>query len=167
MTVGNLTSLSPALRAGGKDLVWQTQWHVPLTAAGGPSGGHVYFAYMESDKGAAPTFWDGESASTTFLNGGNGSMTYPGANQISGSYTATAPGTISISMPAADVTDPAALSSTLFSVTSSTLTYAAPANSAPVISGIGGLLFNTIDVTPPYDFIPSKPVPKLDPSITC
>jgi len=168
MTVADLTSLAPAGVAGGPDLVWQTQWHMPVSSTGTANGGHVWFAYMESDNGGAPTFYDGESASTTFENGGNGSVTYPGANQITGTYTATAPGTITINVPAADVSDPTAISSTLFSVTASTMSYPAPPNSEPVESGIGGVLFNTIDVAPPYDFISSQPAAKLTiPTASC
>ena len=171
MTVADLRSLAPSAAAGGVDLVWQTQWHVPVSSASttaGAPGGHIFFAYMESDNGGAPTFWDGENSTTTFTNGGNGSLTYPGLHQITGSYTATAPGTISISVPVADVSDPAALSSTLFSVTASTLSYAAAPNSVPVNDiGFGGVLFNTIDVAPAYDFIPSSPAAKLSISTKC
>jgi len=167
VTVADLTSLAPPAGLGLPGLVWQTQWHVPVTAAGGAAGGHIFFAYMEATDGGAPTFWDGESASTTFTNGGNGSMTYPGAHQITGSYTATSPGTISITVPAADVSDAAAVSETLFSVTASTLAYPAPANSVPVNSGIRGVLFDTIDVSPAYDFLPGKRDARLSLPAVC
>ena len=43
-------------------------------------------------------------------------VTYPGSTQLTGSacsYTATAPGTISIIVPTSDVTEPGAVNSTL------------------------------------------------------
>jgi len=173
MTVADLRSLAPASVAAGPDLAWQTQWHVPVSTASptaGSSGGHIFFAYMESDRGAAPTFWVGENSTTGPANGGNGSLTYPGTQQITGSYTATSPGTISITVPAADVSDPAALGTTLFSVTASTMTYpAAPSSENSMIAnaGFGGVLFNTIDSAPAYDFVPGSPPPKLSISSAC
>jgi hypothetical protein len=38
-----------------------------------------------------------------------------------------------------------------YSVTASTMTLPAAANSVPAFGGIGGLLFNLIDVAPAYD----------------
>jgi hypothetical protein len=160
MTVSDLTSLLPGPAGGGSVLVWSTQWSAPFGPnTGVNNGGHVYHAYMESVNGAAPTFWDGEMA-TDIANGGNGTVTYPGAHQITGSYTATAPGVITINVPLSDVSDPLALGSTLFSVTSSSMTLPAPAESQPVdLAGVGGVLFNLIDVVQAYDFIPGAQPP--------
>jgi hypothetical protein len=108
---------------------------------------------MESNNGAAPTFWVGESADLPVANAGNGTLTYPGSTQISGSYTPTAPGTITIDVPVSAVADQAPVSTTLYSVTSATMSLPASASSNPPLAGIGGVLFNLIDVLPPYDYI--------------
>ncbi len=44
----------------------------------------------------------------------------------------------------------------LYSVTASTMTLQGAANSVPVVLGVGGSLFNLIDVAPPYDFVPPR-----------
>lgn len=152
MKVADLTSLAPDPTAGNTntDLVWLAQWLVPSSTD--PNGGKNFFAYMESTNGAAPTFWDGENAAT--LDGGGVALTYPGANAVTGTYTPTAPGTISITLPVADVTEAGAISSTLFSATASTMTLPAPANSVPSLGGIGGSFFNLIDVVRAFDFVP-------------
>jgi hypothetical protein len=152
MKVADLTSLAPDPATGNTDtdLVWLTQWLVP--SATDPNGGKNFFVYMESTHGGAPTFWAGENA---IVQGGGGLyFSYPGALQVSGSYTATAPGTITITVPLSAVTEPGAISNRLYSVTASTMTLPVPANSVPVVMGIGGSLFNLIDVAPPYDFVP-------------
>ena len=153
MKVSDLTSLTPSPSAGGPDLVWLTQWHVPSSTD--PAGGKIFFAYMESSAGQAPSCFDGENA--TEVNGGGVLITYPGATSIAAAgctYTATAPGTISITVPAADVTEAGAVNSTLYSVTASTMSLAAPANSVPSTGGIGGVPFNLIDSAPAYDYVP-------------
>jgi hypothetical protein len=152
MKVSDLSSLAPGTYAGGAYLVWSTQWHVPSLTD--PNGGHVFHAYMESYNGAAPTFWVGENADLPIANGGNGTMTYPGAIQVSGTYTPTAPGTITIDLPASAVADAAPLSTTLYSVTSATMSLPQSASSVAPLAGMGGVLFNLIDVLPPYDYIP-------------
>src|SRR4029077_1447425 len=91
--------------------------------------------------------------------GGGVTMTYPGATQLTGTactYTPTAPGTITITVPTADVSvAPAApLNSILYSVTAATMTAAGPAE-FPTFGGIGGELFNLIDVARAYDFNPA------------
>ena len=152
MTVQDLTMLAPLDLTAGKVLVWSTHWHVP--SATDTTGGKIFHAYMESDNGAAPTFWVGENGTTTFLNGGNGTMTYPGTTQVTGTYTAGSPGVITISVPTTAVADPSPVSTTLFSVTASTQVLPANAESAYIGSGIGGTLFNLVDVAEPYDYIP-------------
>jgi hypothetical protein len=149
------TTLAPQNPAAGPVQVWSTQWHVPSTTD--PNGGKLFHAYMESVNGGAPTFWDGESATVLSANGGNGSMTYPGTNQVTGTYTAGAPGVITISVPVADVTEPGAISSTLYSVTASTMALPSPAEAGNTVlggTGIGGQMFNLLDVAEPYDYIP-------------
>ncbi|MEA2684532.1 MAG: hypothetical protein QOK05_2860 [Chloroflexota bacterium] len=159
MVVDNLVTLAPTNPAAGTVQVWSTQWHVPSSTD--PNGGKIFHAYMESDNGAAPTFWDGENA--LFLaNGGNGSMSYPGTHLITGTYTAGSPGVITISVPVADVTVAGATSTTLFSVTTSSQALPTVAENANIGSGIGGVPFNLIDVVEPYDFIPGASAARGD-----
>src|SRR5204862_3500063 len=94
------------------------------------------------------------------LVGGGVSLTYPGLKQITAagacSVVAGLGGKITIDVPIADVSIPTPLNSTLYSVTASTMTLAARANSNPPSSAIftgpiGGVLFNLIDVARAYD----------------
>lgn len=165
LRVGDLTSLapSPAGAAGGPVALWQMQWHVPSKSnaadptKGDPNGGKLFFAYMESQAGQPPTCWDGENA--TLVNGGGVLMTYPGAHQLAASactYTPTAPGTITMTVPTADVTEPEALNSILYSATASTQLLAAPAETGGSFGGIGGQPFSLVDVAPAFDFNPAN-----------
>lgn len=130
-------------------LLWHTQWFVP--SATSPDGGKNLFVYMQSEDGGPPTFWVGEGA-VQFL-GGGAVRTYPGREQITGSYTATAPGTITIDVPASKVAVPHPYDGVLHAVTASTQSLATPADACPVEEfGIAGCLFNLIDVAPAYDF---------------
>jgi hypothetical protein len=151
MVVSDLTSLAPATTSlnPDKDLVWSTQWKVP--SATDPNGGKTFHVYMESFNNAAPQFFMGETA--VDFNGGGALLTYPGRTAVTGSYTPTAPGTITIDVPTSlvAVANPI-FSSRLFSVTASTMTLANRANSVPDFGGVGGLPFNLIDVAPAYDF---------------
>ena len=168
MTVKDLTSLTPAAGATDPfpDLVWLTQWHVPSKTD--TFGGHVDFVYMESNAGSAPTFWTGDSGDVGPVNTGNGSFTYPGVTQLTtATYAAKAPGTITITVPIADVSDVAPLSTTLYSVTASTMTLPVSAETGYQGSGLGGQLFNLIDVAPPYDFVPGTAAAKLSVRTAC
>ena len=61
-------------------------------------------------------------------------------------------GSITIDVPKSDVDlGVPPLDSTLYSVTTSTMTLPAPANSQPPVAGLGGVLFNLIDVVRGYD----------------
>jgi hypothetical protein len=154
MKVADLTSLAPAPATGNTDtdLVWLTQWLAPSSTD--PNGGKNFFVYMESTNGGAPTFWAGESAE---VQGGGGLFfSYPGATQVAGSYKPGAPGTITITVPLSAVTVAGAIDRKLYSVTASTMTLPVPANSVPVVIGVGGSLFNLIDVAQPYDFVPPR-----------
>jgi hypothetical protein len=151
MVVSDLTSLAPSATSQNPDrnLVWSTQWYKP--SATSVDGGKNFHVFMESFNGGAPTFWVGENATT--LQGGGVYMTYPGTSAVTGSYTPTAPGTITIDVPVGLVSVPNPIAGNrLFSVTASTMTLDASANSVPPIGGIGGLKFNLIDVAPAYDF---------------
>lgn len=157
LNVSDLTSLtpSPAAAAGGPVELWQMQWHVPSSTD--PTGGKLFFAYMESQGGQAPTCWDGENA--TEANGGGVLLTYPGAKQIAAAdctYTPSAPGTITISVPVADVTEAGAVNDILYSATASTQVLAQPAESGGSLGGIGGQPFSLVDVAPAFDFNPAN-----------
>jgi hypothetical protein len=158
MTVSDLTSLTPnpAGAAGGPVELWQMQWHVPSSSD--VNGGKIFFAYMESQAGQPPTCWDGENAEEP--NGGGILLTYPGAHQIAAagcSYTSTAPGTITITVPVADVTETGPVNSILYSATASTQLLASPAESVSSLAGIGGEPFSLVDVAPAFDFNPANP----------
>jgi hypothetical protein len=151
MVVSDLTSLAPNPTSQNPDrnLVWSTQWITPSSTD--PNGGKNFHVYMESFNGGAPQFFVGENATT--LQGGGVYMTYPGTTAVTGSFTPTAPGTITIDVPVGlvSVANPL-VQDRLFSVTASTMTLEAAANSVAPIGGIGGLKFNLIDVAPAYDF---------------
>jgi hypothetical protein len=119
---------------------------------------------MESVAGGAASFWVGQNAVTT--NGGGVMLTYPGSTAVTGSYTATAPGIITIDIPVSVVTEPKPLDNLLYSVTTASMTLNGNAEVPPdlLTSGIGGNLFNLVDVAPAYDFDPARPTP---PFYTC
>jgi hypothetical protein len=159
--VADLRSLA-APGAGGTTAVWGTQWKVPSSSD--PHGGAFFHAYMESVAGGTPSFWIGQNAVTT--NGGGVLLTYPGSTAVTGSYSATAPGVITIDVPVGAVTEAGALDRLLYSVTTASMTLTGNAEFPPDAfgSGIGGNLFNLVDVAPSYDFDPARPTP---PFITC
>jgi hypothetical protein len=154
--VADLRSLAPGLGAQGTTLVWNTQWKVPSKSDS--RGGAFFHAYMESVAGGAPTFWVGQNA-LEFT--GSITMTYPGSTQVTGSYTATAPGLITINVPVDAVKEPDPVSNLLYSVTSAGMTLTGNAEAVPNVfgAGIGGNLFNLVDVAPAYDFDPAVPTP--------
>ena len=153
--VADLRSLAPAPGAQGTTLVWNTQWKVPSSSD--PHGGAFFHAYMESVAGQPPTFWVGQNA-LEFT--GSVTLTYPGSTQVTGSYTATAPGLITINVPVDAVKEPDP-SSLLYSVTTASMTLNVNAEVVPNLSGtgVGGNLFNLVDVAPAYDFDPARPTP--------
>jgi hypothetical protein len=154
MQVADLTSLAPDPSTGNGDstLIWQTQWLKPSTTD--VNGGANFIVYMESQDGAAPTFWVGQNAAEAL--GGGVITTYVGDHTVPGTYTPTAPGTITITVPAADVNEPGAIDPTLYQVTASTHTMSGSASNPPSLGGIGGNLFNLIDVAPGYNFVPGS-----------
>jgi hypothetical protein len=154
--VADLRSLA-APSAGGTTAVWSTQWKVPSRTDG--HGGAYFHAYMESVAGQAPTFWVGQNA-IAFT--GSLTQTYPGSTQVlTGSYTPTAPGVITIDVPAETVKEPDPINSLLYSVTTASMTLNGNAEAVPNVfgTGIGGNLFNLVDVAPAYDFNPAVPTP--------
>jgi hypothetical protein len=157
LKIADLRSLAPDTSTRDHDthLVWLVQWFSPSKTD--PHGGKNLFAYMESADGRRPSFWIGESARAQLPTTAPG-FTYPGIKRVTGSYTRTAPGTITIDVPASAAYARNPISTTLYHATASTMTLAGPANRpAPFHSGaayIGGSFFNLIDSAPSYDFIP-------------
>jgi hypothetical protein len=139
INVQDLVSLLVPPTMNGTDAVWLVRWEVA-----DPSGaGHTFFAGMESDAGQPPTFFDGETSSINTTHGKF--LTYPPAHTIQGSYTPASPGTITLTVPVRDVggnVRAAVRSITAFSVTQS-----APSSS-------GNTIFNFIDGTRTFDFVP-------------
>jgi hypothetical protein len=160
MLVSDLRNLAPKadITAFGATLIWDTQWKVPSSTD--PNGGAAFHAYMESSAGGTPTFWVGQDAVTP--NGLGLQLAYPGTTQVTGSFTATAPGVIRIDVPKIDVTEPGAGNDLLYGVTASTMTAAAPAETVPNLGGIGGELFSLVDVAPAYDFNPAVSTPRFN-----
>ena len=152
--VADLRSLAPATGAQGTTLVWNTQWKV--TSSSDPNGGAYFHAYMESVAGGAPTFWVGQNA-LEFT--GSVTMTYPGSTQVTGSYTPTSPGLITINVPVDAVKELGAVGSRLYSVTTAGMTLNGNAEAVPTLAGVGGNLFNLVDVAPAYDFDPAVATP--------
>ncbi|MHB1987411.1 MAG: hypothetical protein ACYCSF_05440 [Acidimicrobiales bacterium] len=153
MKVDNLSSLAVSPTEGGPDAVWLTRWELPTASPSVSDQGHVFYAAMESDSGAAPSFYAGETqtlaAGTTATGTGQGFfMTYPPEQAVTGSYTAGSPGTITINVPAKDVGNSSASLLRLFSVTGMTVTQSEPSS----LSGsLAASVFNVIDSTAPYD----------------
>ena len=139
INVQSLSTLFVSPTLGGTDAVWLVRWEVP-----DPNGaGHTYFAAMESDKGGAPTLFDGE---TQTLDGNQGFfITYPPAHTIQGSYTNTPRGgVITLIVPVSDVGGNS--SATLYSLTGLSVTQSTASSS--------NTIFNQIDATAPFDFAP-------------
>jgi hypothetical protein len=151
MQLKNL-SLAPTLTQDpDPDLVWLTQWLVPSTTD--PNGGKNFFVYAESTNGGALQCFVGENAASTV--GGGVTLTYPGATALPAANclsTLGANGTITIDVPLSLVNEAGAIDQKLYAVTASTMTLQEPANTVPVVAGIGGSLFNLIDVAQGYTF---------------
>ncbi len=164
MTVNDLTA-APVSPSPDLDLYvqWLTQWLVPSdpacvsVAAPCVNGGTNFVVYAESRNGGAITCFSGQNAS--FANGGGIAFTYVGTNALTGAAcnANTTTNTITIDVPIAQVTlsggvahfDP----NRLFSVTASTTSSNAAFNATPNLNGIGGVLFNLLDVAPGYDAV--------------
>jgi hypothetical protein len=156
MQLNNL-SLAPTLAQDpDPDLVWLTQWLVPSTTD--TNGGKNFFVYAESTNGGALQCFVGENAASTV--GGGVTLTYPGATTLPAANclaTTGANGTITIDVPLSMVNEPGAIDNRLHEVTASTMTLQQPANTVQSVGGIGGSLFNLIDVAQGYTFDPSLP----------
>ena len=139
INVKSLSTLAVSPTLGGTDAVWLVRWEAP-----DPNGaGHTYFAAMESDNGGTPTFFDGET--TTFDSGEGFFMTYPPVHTIQGSYkNSSKGGVITLTVPVADVGGSS--TATLYSLTGLSVTQSTASSTTTV--------FNQIDATAPFDFVP-------------
>jgi len=154
-TLNNLSLAPTTAQDPDTDLVWLTQWLVPSNTD--TNGGKNFFVYAESTNGGALQCFVGENAALAV--GGGITLTYPGgttalpaANCLA---TTGANGTITIDVPLSMVNEPGAIDNRLHEVTASTMTLQQAANSAQPVAGLGGSLFNLIDVAQGYTFDPS------------
>lgn len=167
MQLNNLSLAPSTANDPDPDLVWSTQWFVPSTTE--PNGGKNFHVYAESFNGAPLQCFVGENAATVV--GGGVALTYPGgetplpaANCVS---TLGANGAITIYVPLSSVSVPGAIDNNLHEVTASTMTLAQPANTVISFGGIGGSLFNLIDVAQGYLFDAAAPgTPTPSPTVT-
>ena len=156
MQLSNLSLAGAAAPDTDADLVWHTQWFVPSTSD--PTGGRNFHVYAESFNGGALQCFTGQNAETS--NGGGFSMAYPGgltALPADNCQSTLGPnGTITIYVPLSMVSESGAIDNRLHEVTASTMTLPQRANTdADVFGvGIGGILFNLIDVAQGYVFDP-------------
>ena len=155
MKLNNLSFAPTTTQDPDLDLVWLTQWFVPSRTD--PNGGKNFFVYAESFNGAPLQCFAGENAEQAV--GGGVALTYPGVTQLPAANCRSTPGrngTITIDVPLSNVNEPGAIDTLLHEVTASTMTLQQPANTVPPISGIGGSLFNLIDVAQGYTFTPPR-----------
>ena len=155
MKLNNLSFAPTTTQDPDLDLVWLTQWFVPSRTD--PNGGKNFFVYAESFNGAPLQCFAGENAEQAV--GGGVALTYPGVTQLPAANCRSTPGrngTITIDVPLSNVNEPGAIDNLLHEVTASTMTLQQPANTVPPISGIGGSLFNLIDVAQGYTFTPPR-----------
>jgi hypothetical protein len=154
MKLNNLSLAPTTAQDPDLDLVWLTQWFVPSTTD--PNGGKNFFVYAESFNGGALQCFAGENAAQAV--GGGVTLTYPGTTQLPAANCVSRTGrngTITIDVPLSNVSEPGAIDNRLHEVTASTMTLQQPANTVPPVSGIGGSLFNLIDVAQGYTFDPT------------
>ena len=146
------------------DLVWSTQWMIPSTSD--VNGGKNFHAYAESFNGGALQCFVGENAA--LIVGGGVTMTYPGISALPAANCASTlgpNGNITIYVPLSSVNELGAIDNQLHEVTASTMTLQEPANTTPSFGGIGGSLFNLIDVAQGYTFNPTAITPTPTPTI--
>ena len=157
MDINNL-SLAPTTTSDpDTDLVWHTQWLVPSSTDS--HGGKNLFVYAESTNGGALQCFFGQNAATAV--GGGVALTYPGESTAlpaaNCQSTLGSNGKIVIYVPFTDVFEGGAIDNKLHEVTASTMTLQGPANAVQPTAGLGGSLFNLIDVAQTYVFSPLAP----------
>jgi hypothetical protein len=168
MQLNNLSLAPTTAQDPDSDLVWLTQWLVPSKSDS--TGGRNFHVYAESTNGGAlQCFFGQNTAASSGLTGQGFSLAYPGgltplpaANCQS---TLGPNGTITIYVPLSNVSEANPIDDRLHEVTASTMTLTQPANTVPdpFGTGLGGSLFNLIDVAQGYVF---DPVPLKIVSIT-
>jgi hypothetical protein len=154
MQVNNLSLAPTVAQDPNPDLVWLTQWLVPSSTD--VNGGKNFMVYAESTNGGALQCFSGENAASVV--GGGVTLTYPGATALPAANcqsTLGPNGTITIYVPLTNVTEAGAIDARLHEVTASTMTLLQPANTVPSVGGVGGSLFNLIDVVQGYTFDPT------------
>ena len=156
MDINNL-SLAPTTTSDpDTDLVWNTQWLVPSSTD--TNGGKNFFVYAESTNGGALQCYNGQNAAIAV--GGGVALTYPGSSTAlpaANCQSTLGPnGSIVIYVPLTAVTEAGAIDNKLHEVTASTMTLQGPANAVQPEAGLGGSLFNLIDVAQTYVFDPGQ-----------
>lgn len=155
MQLNNLSLAPSVAQDPDTTLVWLTQWFVPSTTD--VNGGRNFHVYAESNNGAPLQCFSGENAAA--IVGGGVELTYPGTDTLPAANcqsTLGPNGTITIYVPLSLVSVANPIDARLHEVTASTMTLAQPANTNPSLGGIGGSLFNLIDVVPDYVFDPAQ-----------
>jgi hypothetical protein len=145
ITVQSLASLTVSPTVGGPDASWIIRW--TDVTPGQTGNGHIYYAGMDNNGGTGtPTFFDGDTSCIPPPNPGEHCkfMTFPQTHVLSSSQASYNPrsGVIKLSIPLADVGNPAA-GKTLYSVTAFTATSATPQSATT--------LFTLTDATPPFE----------------
>ena len=156
MRINNL-SLAPTIAQDpDTDLVWSTQWLVPSSSD--VNGGKNFHVYAESTNGGALQCYFGENAAAPV--GGGVALTYPGgttALPAANCQSTLGPnGNIVIYVPLSNVSEAGAIDNKLREVTPSTMTLQGPANAIQPVAGLGGSLFNVIDVAQGYLYDPAQ-----------
>ncbi|HEX8077647.1 MAG TPA: hypothetical protein VF511_07515, partial [Chthoniobacterales bacterium] len=155
MRINNLSLAPTPMQDPDTTLVWHTQWLVPSTSDA--NGGKNFHVYAESNNGAALQCFYGQNAATAV--GGGVALTYPGTAALPATNcqrTLGPNGSIVIYVPLANVNEAGAIDNLLHEVTASTMTLSEPANTVTPFAGIGGSLFNVIDVAQTYVFDPAQ-----------
>ena len=156
MRINNL-SLAPTIAQDpDTDLVWSTQWLVQSSTD--VNGGKNFHVYGESTNGGALQCYVGENAAAAV--GGGVALTYPGgatALPAANCQSTLGPnGKIVVYVPLSNVYEAGPIDNKLHEVTASTMTLQGPANAVQPVAGIGGSLFNLIDVAQGYVFDPAQ-----------
>ena len=142
------------------NLMWFTQWLVP--SASDVDGGKNYHVYAEaySDGVNPPALQCHLGEGGIFLVSGGATISYPGNDPPlpapNCQMTPGPNGRIDVYVPISSVTVPGAIDSRLHEVTASTMTLPQRGNANPSLAGIGGVLFNLIDVAQGYLFEPAE-----------